>query len=105
MKLSEEKFSKAFYASPNLMAITRPEDGIIIEINELFCRFLGYQPEECVGHTTAELRMWTDPEQRKSILRKLDETGSAMYMNVDLQTKSGEICSVIDSFTFLTIKN
>jgi PAS domain S-box-containing protein len=105
LKLSEEKFSKAFYASPNLMAITRPEDGIIIEINESFCRFLGYQPEECVGHTTAELRMWTDPEQRKSILRKLDETGSAMYMNVDLQTKSGEIRSVIDSFTFLTIKN
>ena len=28
-----------------------------------------------------------------------------MYMNVDLQTKSGEIRSVINSFTFLTIKN
>ncbi|HUN54801.1 MAG TPA: PAS domain S-box protein [Smithella sp.] len=105
LKFSEEKFSKAFNASPNLMAITKPDDGQIYEINESFSRFFGYEREECIGHTTAELKMWADPDQRKSALRMLEETGAALYMNVDLRTKSGEIRSVIDSMTIININN
>jgi len=102
---SEEKFSRAFYASPNLMAITTPEDGRIIEINEAFCRFFGYEREECIGHNTAELDMWADPEQREVAIKKLKEIGAALYMPVDLRTKSGEIRSTIDSMVFITLGN
>jgi PAS domain S-box-containing protein/putative nucleotidyltransferase with HDIG domain len=105
LALSEEKFSIAFHASPNLMAITRPEDGYIVEINESFCRFFGYTREECIGHNTAELRMWADPAQREIVIQKLKEAGAALYMPVDLRTKSGEIRSVIDSLVFIEIEN
>ncbi len=102
---SEEKFSRAFYASPNLMAITRPEDGLIIDINESFCHFFGYEREECIGHNTAELQMWVNPEQRDNIVQRLKQTGSALYEPVELRTKSGEIRSVIDSLVFINIGN
>ncbi|MEJ2345256.1 MAG: PAS domain S-box protein [Gammaproteobacteria bacterium] len=102
---SEEKFSRAFYASPNLMAITNPEDGRIIEINEAFCRLFGYEREECIGRNTVELQMWVDPEQRAAAARQLDKKGAALYMPVDLRTKSGEIRSVIDSMVFINLDN
>ncbi len=101
--LSEEKFSKAFYASPNLMAITRPKDGLIVDINESFCHFFGYTRDECIGHSTAELQMWVNPEQRDKVVQMLKETGSVLYEPVDLRTKSGEIRSVIDSLVFINI--
>lgn len=105
LALSEEKFSKAFNASPNLMAITNPEDGRIVEINESFCRFFGYERDQCIGHSTTDLHMWVDPEQRKKAVRQLEDTGAALYMPVDLRTKSGEIRSVIDSMVFITLEN
>ncbi|MEJ2407670.1 MAG: PAS domain S-box protein, partial [Candidatus Thiodiazotropha sp.] len=102
---SEEKFSRAFHAAPTLMAITRPDDGTIVEINESFSRFFGYTREECIGLNTSELNMWADPKQRDRAVKQLKETGSAMFMPVDLRTKSGEIRSVIDSLLYITIKN
>jgi len=102
---SEEKFSRAFHASPTLMAITEPNDGTIIEINESFNKFFGYTREECIGKTTSELDMWVDPEQRENARRKLEKTGTSMFMDVDLRTKTGEIRSVVDSMVFITIRN
>ncbi len=105
LTFSEEKFSKAFQASPNLMAITRPEDGLIIEINEAFCSFFGYTRDECIGHHTSELHMWVNPEQRDEAIRELEKNDEALYMQVDLRTKSGEIRSVIDSMLYINIEN
>ncbi len=105
LQLSEEKFSKAFYASPNLMSFTRPEDGYICDINDSFCHVFGYTREECIGHKTTELNMWADSEQRNKVIEKLKETGAALYFNVDLRTKTGEIRSVIDSIVNITINN
>ncbi len=105
LALSEEKFSKAFQASPNLMAITRPEDGLIIEINDSFCRFFGYSRDECIGHYTSELHMWVNPEQRDEAIRKLEKSDKALYMPVELRTKSGEVRSVIDSMLYIHIEN
>ncbi|GAG79953.1 unnamed protein product, partial [marine sediment metagenome] len=53
LKESEEKFSKAFHSSPNLMAITRMEDGYYVDVNETYIQTLGYNREElfmlCIG--------------------------------------------------------
>ncbi len=103
VKESEEKFSKAFFISPNLMAITVPETGEIIEINDAFCRFFGYAREEVIGHSTIGLRMWADLNQRDQMLEELNRSGSVRDQEVGLRMKSGGIRSVLDSFDFILI--
>lgn len=102
---SEEKFAKAFHASPTLMAITTLDEGKIIEINEAYCRTLGYTREECIGHHTLELNIWADPEQRNSVVREVKKRGFIHNVEIELQTKSGEIITVIDSLDSIVLKN
>jgi PAS domain S-box-containing protein len=64
LRESEEKFAAAFQASPDVMMITRRSDGLLLEVNEGFTRLLGYARAETVGRTTAELRIWADPQAR-----------------------------------------
>jgi PAS domain S-box-containing protein len=103
LKESEEKFVRAFQTSPNLMAITTPREGLITEINEAYCRVLGYEREECIGHTTTELNVWADPEQRDGIVRQVLKEGRVINILADARTKSGEIRSLIFSMAPITL--
>ena len=74
LKLSEEKFSKAFNVGPNGMTITRISDGHFLDANQSFCSMFGYTKDELVGHTSTELNMWT-PENRQQIIETQIQEG------------------------------
>jgi PAS domain S-box-containing protein len=63
-KEAEEKFSKAFNLSPDLMSIIRERDQVIVEVNENGKTMLGYTREETLGKTTIDLDLWVLPEER-----------------------------------------
>ena len=105
MRVSEEKFYKAFHSSPNLMAITTLREGRIIEINDAYCRALGYECEECLNHTTPELHIWADLGQRSQFVQKIKDEGHAYNIEVNLRKKSHEIISVALSMEPITINN
>lgn len=102
---AEEKFAKAFYSAPNLMAITVPEDGMIVDINDAYLNVLGYTREECVGHTTTALNIWADPEQRSAMVDHIKKEGRSLNAEVNLRKKSGEISTVILSMEPVTIND
>ena len=52
LRRSEEKFSKAFHASPDSININRLVDGVYLAINEGFTRMTGYTAEEVMGHSS-----------------------------------------------------
>ncbi|MHA2245139.1 MAG: PAS domain-containing sensor histidine kinase [Candidatus Hodarchaeales archaeon] len=90
MQKSEEKFIKAFYSSPSLMAITRMEDGLIIDVNQSFMRTLGYDRDELIGHSTLDLNIWVKQEERKKITKSLQDNKRVQNIEVQARTKSGE---------------
>ena len=51
LKLSEEKFSKAFHGSPALMALIKVGNRTVFDVNEAFLRVLGYSRDEAIGKT------------------------------------------------------
>src|SRR5215831_15545777 len=51
LRETEERFSKAFRASPDSLVISRVADGMIIEVNESFISMTGYSRDELVGHS------------------------------------------------------
>jgi len=86
LKESEEKFSKAFHASPTLMAITRMEDGYFLDVNKTYTQVLGYSREELIGHTSLELDLWVNQEQRSEFTKRLKEHKRIDAFDVDVYT-------------------
>ena len=89
LRLSEERFAKAFNASPIMMSITTLEDGYFLNINESFCNILGYNREEVLGHTSLEIGFWLNPDDRYQIKQML--MGNTLFRDVDIHfcKKSG----------------
>ena len=91
LRRSEEKFSKAFHASPDSIVITRAEDGTYIDVNEAFQEMTGYTRDEVMGHSSLELKLWADPDARMVMLRLLNQYGHVRNLDVRFRVKSGEI--------------
>ena len=55
LRASEERFAKAFRASPDAMSIIRRADARIIEVNERWVAMFGFSREEAIGQTLQSL--------------------------------------------------
>ncbi len=100
---SEEMFNKAFHTSPNTMAITTQKEGRFIEVNENFCRLMGYDREEIIGNTALKINIWNKVEQRDELIRQVEANGQATAVDVELRKKSGEIRSVYFSMSKIVL--
>jgi PAS domain S-box-containing protein len=64
LRISDERFSKAFHNSPDAIVISSISDGKIIQVNEGFFRLAGFNQEEIAGKTTIELNLWDEMSHR-----------------------------------------
>jgi PAS domain S-box-containing protein len=103
LKESEEKFSKAFYASPHSMVITTLKDGRFIEVNDSHAIFSGYSRKEIIGRTAADLKTWARQEDRDRILKMLKEKGRVNNEEIQFRRKSGEIRIVLFAAEIINI--
>ncbi len=97
LRLSEEKFSKAFRASPDWITITTLDEGRYIEVNDAFMRISGYTREEVIGRTSRELGMWVNPEEREEMVPVLKKDGAVWNKEVHYRTKSGNVLTMLRS--------
>ncbi len=91
IRQSEEKFSKAFHASPDWISISRQADGMFIDVNEGFEHLSGYRRGEAIGRTSLELGLWADAERRKVFTSLLREQGKVTDFFHVLRRKDGEL--------------
>jgi diguanylate cyclase (GGDEF)-like protein/PAS domain S-box-containing protein len=103
LKLSEEKFSKAFHASAALMAISYVNSEAFIDVNEAFLDTLGYAREEVIGHTSRELDLFVDPQARAKVLSMVQKTGPIRNLEEQVRAKNGAIISGLFSVDLLYI--
>ncbi len=91
MRASEERFSKAFSASPVPMSIVTYESGMYIDVNESFLSNSGYVREEIIGRTTTDINLYADPRERTRLRQILEEQGRILNAEVRRRIKSGEV--------------
>jgi len=94
LRVAEERFSKAFRASPDAMTISRMTNGTLFEVNDMWEKILGYSQAESVGTSTVALGIWSDPAIRQKAVQQLQETGSLRNFETDLLRKTGEVRQV-----------
>jgi two-component system cell cycle sensor histidine kinase/response regulator CckA len=58
LRISEERFSKAFAASPMPMAIQSQPEGRFLDANSSFLELTGYTADQLLQRTSDELRLW-----------------------------------------------
>ncbi len=88
---SEEKFSKAFAASPDAISISTLVDNRYVDVNDSFLQITGYSRAEVLGHSSVELNLWADADQRLQLGRELLEQGFVREVEFKFRRKSGEI--------------
>ena len=103
LRLSEEKFAKAFLSSPNAITITRLVDGYHIEVNEAFCQMIGYSREEVINRSAVNLGLWVNLEKRDRLFQLLTQEGTVRNYEFDFRTKSGEVRAALLSAEIINI--
>jgi PAS domain S-box-containing protein len=90
VEVSEERFSKAFHASPAVFIISTLKDDRFIEVNNAFERISGWSRDEVIGRTIAELGLWTDPQALERARQKLNAERRLRNVESLFRTKTGE---------------
>jgi PAS domain S-box-containing protein len=86
---SEERLRSIFRMSPDVIIISRMEDGLIVNANDRFCSLSGFRIEEIKGRTTKELNIWENMEDREGWILELKKHGFVQNQEVKFRKKDG----------------
>ncbi len=104
LRQSEERFAKAFRASPIGMSIMTNQ-GTLLDVNEQILNLFEYQPDEIVGRTLLELSIWVDLETRTKIENVFNGEESIRDLVVKCRTRTGKLRDVLISVETISLDN
>ena len=87
----EKLLSIVFQLTPDTLTITKLATGQYIDVNRNWEPLTGYTREEAVGHSSTELQLWAQPEQRSELIAHIKETGEIRDVPVAFRRKNGDI--------------
>ncbi|HET6449712.1 MAG TPA: PAS domain S-box protein [Spirochaetia bacterium] len=95
LRASEEKFSQAFASSPIAIALSRADDGFVLDVNERWVDLLGYSREEILGHYSRDMGIWPRQDTARFVT-ELKEKGMVRgweqeFIRKDGTTFTGEV--------------
>jgi len=97
LRLSEERFAKAFRSSPVPMSIQSLHDYRYLDINDSFLQMTGYERGELLGKSALDLNLWPDRKIRSELFAKISEGKPLRDIESTIRTKSGEEKSTLFS--------
>ena len=104
LRLSEEKFAKAFRSSPDGFILSSVPDGRITEVNDTITGISGYAPEELLGKTTVELGLWAKPEVREQYAAIVRREGRVTNFEAVFRAKSGQLHTCLISTEIIQLQ-
>lgn len=105
LRLSEDKFSKAFRISPDAISIIRLSDGQHIEINEGFARLTGFGPEEVIGKNTLSFNIWANNEESQRFFSVMQTVGELSNMEGVFKRKDDGVWIGLVSARIIEVNN
>jgi two-component system, cell cycle sensor histidine kinase and response regulator CckA len=87
----QKKFSTLFETNPAGVVITDLNNGKIIDVNESIEKITGYNRHEIIGRISTEIGFWSHQNDRKKIVKLLEEDGSFRNQEFEYTDKQGAI--------------
>ncbi|MBM3223931.1 MAG: PAS domain S-box protein, partial [Candidatus Tectomicrobia bacterium] len=103
LRKSEERFAKAFHASPHAIVITRLADGRYVDANTSFLTWSGYTRDTLLGATAMALHRWVHPHDRERVAQLLREQGFVRDFGTQLLTRADQVREVRMSMELITL--
>lgn len=97
LRISEEKFAKAFRNGPDPMILSEIETGRMHDVNESFSRVFGYSRDASIGYTTLEIGLWPDETARQQAVALVREHGVIGSREIEMRSKDGRILTMLGS--------
>jgi len=88
---SEERLRIAFQMSPDAICLNRFSDGAYVATSPGLARILGWQENEVLGRTPAELGIWRDHSESMRLGHLLRSQGVVSDFEIDLVARSGAV--------------
>lgn len=97
LRENAETFKKIFNSNAVLMAVSTLEEGLYLDVNETFLSVLGFRREEIIGHSSKELNLWGNIEDRTKAMDIFLKQGKVRAFDTMIRTKNGEIRNALFS--------
>lgn len=104
LEASEAKFTTIFRTSPDPVAIANLPECRLLEVNDSLLSFFGYSRQEMLGQTALDLHLWHDASQHAEYCALLEKDSSVRNLEVQVQTKSGDVKTVLLSSEVRTLE-
>ena len=90
LSASEKRYRTLFGINFDAILIVRRDGGRVKDASQAYCEMMGWTQEETLEHTTADLRIWTDQEDGKTLLQAVAREGIYRNAQAQLKRKSGK---------------
>jgi len=97
LRRSEERFVKAFRASPVPLLLQSLREQRYVDVNESFLQLTGFKREEVLGQTPAGLKLFPKPETGQEIADALSAKRLVRNLQTELGTREGKTLTVLIS--------
>jgi PAS domain S-box-containing protein len=103
LRQSEQRFAVAFRMAPGPMAIIALDGMRLLDVSDAFTAATGWRREEVVGRTEAEFGVWRKDAARDDHARLVKQTGHLRSVDVQIETKDGQVCDYLLSTETVSI--
>lgn len=88
---AEKRFEQLFRHNPALMALTREDDRVFVDVNDTWLNATGYSRAEVIGKTALELDLIPDVAQLQAAAETLRSKGRIGDIELSIRRKDGEL--------------
>lgn len=102
--ISKELFESVFRLNPAAVSLSNAETAVYDDVNDAYCRLIGYSREEIIGRASYDLNIWITKFDRERLKAEILKKGWSTGMEASIRMKSGEIRHVVSGNTILHTK-
>jgi len=87
----EQLFRAVFNRSPVALVVTRLADSQVVDVNESFVEFSGFEKAEVLGRAFQEIQIWENHDDRDSVLQRLTQDRQVRDLEFRFRMKDGSL--------------
>ncbi|MCW3082789.1 MAG: response regulator [Bacteroidetes bacterium] len=104
VKISNDRFTSLFYNSPIGINIANVDSSELNLVNNAFLNTFGYERDEVIGKTAAELLIIKDQKIRDENMEEVRRTGRIKDKEIRAYKKNGDEIYCLTSIEFITVE-
>lgn len=90
LQASEARYRTLFQMGLDPIVISTINDGTLLDVSRAYTEIVGYSRQEVLGHTSSDISLWVDPQDRERLVQILSERKTCSNFETQMRRKNGE---------------